>query len=472
MPGAPGARAAWLLVDLRCSQGPGALETPGEDVGAARRLAPSAPERGFFEAMLDAAPPDLPAAARLFGKLKAAADAGDPAAPFELARLFAFWGEPGAVECPELAADASPAAIDAALARDSIDPFLPLPLAPRSRLAADLLSRARAAFDALSAAPTPLPDTLHEARVLVVAGLAEAPRDLDLLDLAGHARFHRVSRAVLVALGLRALRHSPYQLSDAFFGLARDLTASRDDMSYSPDFALPPAEFDAALHADLGADEALAAALEHGLPAAEVALAERGCHGLRKMEELDENGSLDPDERARLELGALLELESLRRLGGPIVLPLRAHLRRRALPAALGDGLAALDLERMLRVVGTIRVPLGGTPFFLLQGADVATEAKEGSQARRRWSKLYQVALDWVHALGVYEANTTTPDRETRRHMLASNLGAFFTLLMRPDHHALVFLRRGGSVQEDLSILPLDVHQLESDTLFTAPPPP
>ena len=99
------------------------------------------------------------------------------------------------------------------------------------------------------------------------------------------------------------------------------------------------------------ADSPLVETLRKALSPATVERAIRAATGLRGVSELDDFSELPKQDlavRDCLVFRTLLDLDALEKLGGPIVLPYRARLRRHAFPGKLGAWLARIDLERLL----------------------------------------------------------------------------------------------------------------------------
>jgi predicted Ser/Thr protein kinase len=422
LPGAPGARAAWLLVDLLALRNvvpvasPFATAPAGDAAGttadvrarqeadvrsalaAARSIAPSAPEASPLEEVAGYEISERALASEL------AVLRSDARRAPVLARLFARAGVPDALE-HAAAAGAPPARV---LARERADRFArpPIPATPsrvhgildeaaRLLAACQLTDEERLQGSSEVRAADRVAGRVAKRRAQIVEKLARAaelaPRSPRVLYTCGDVVLGSLAEGVFEALATH------YDLGPALaltFSRA-DRGASRTGVSARPYSdrweTASPEEFDARLAEDIASDPIVPLLRRGGISASELRLAEEAASALARLDALAAGDDAEPDRHAA---EALIRIASLARLGGPIVLPYRARLRKRVLPAPLGPWLAQLDLERALAVVRTSGDADSDASRFALLAASVACEAPADEPIARL---LYRAGVAWAH---------------------------------------------------------------------------
>lgn len=433
--GAAGARAAWLLVDL--------LVTAGREAEAraaleqARADHPGAPQRAELERLLGGEADSTAALASGLAALRALPREETAAV---LARAFARRGAPDALEPFPGVLACEPEGAFALVDRPPDPPDLQLQAkAVRARIdACQLDERERGALNAEGSDSLTLvrrrfepvrPALTEDLRRL----LAASPRSPALLSSCGEPVWGRLSGPVLKALAGRS------QLTGCAVGMSRAFSRrmrarSRMGLSqtvYDPRWEPSPGlrglaacrEFDARLGEDLDQDPFLLA-IAPGWSPAELRMAREGVEGLRRLEELRDEPELAPAERDQLAVEALLGLESLARLGGPIVLPWRAWLRLLALPPQSGLPRARLDLERTLRATRAATIADGELSWLLFFAADVAARAGEAGApwAQDLVARLVEAGAAWARESALWESSLL-PDASQRRAAVERALG-------------------------------------------------
>jgi hypothetical protein len=426
--GEPGARAAWLLVDLLAAVG--SDTAAGVALEAARRVAPAAPAREALESVL-AAPRGTEALAAGLAKLRAQLGTA-PA----LARLFARNGAPDALEHVELADPAVPLA--GALALDPPGAFALIPLVPLTAESVQTKPKVDAFFDeaipegtdVLSASKLPGAEEIearfapHRAEVveLLARVLRASPRDLNAGARCGHPLLGGLSIATWGILQTREVASRVVRVDEAFSQPGRDIAASVGRVYPAP-WESPPglgsaaacADFDARLGREMESDPLVAAARAGGVPEADLVAAREAASACRRIEALVEDPRLDEIERDRLAAEALLGIESFARLGGPGVLLFRARLRRLALPAPLGPTLAVLDLERA-KHPGDAPGSRERFQFSVLAASEAAAMAEAGDARGAPLARqLYKLAIAWDHEEIIFQINNS--EKRTRARL-------------------------------------------------------
>ncbi len=480
LPGEGGARALWLRVDLLAGMGQPGLFAAREALAAARGAGLAGPERDAFEALLEAAPPGRERAVALFERLVKECEAGSPAAPFALARLLAIWGAPGAIEHPELARDSTEPALAAALAADDREGkdeerfrYSGAPPTPSEAMA---LSDSAGRYQPTAAELANLPREelvarIAPARPILARALALAPRDPYLLAGAAWQLFDRLTRCVLLWLGNSgSLRLMP--IAECFDPRDRDVVGRTNAGALGPKFDMGWEKFDAVLAEEVKADECIAAVLANGVPQEELDRIVAGMGGLKRLEALEQQKTLASSTRAAVAFDALLRIEGLARSPGPAVLPFRARLRPLALGERLGGALAALDLDRMVRVTRSVHEASVDLTGFLLLGASMAAERPPGSPCQLRWRALYELSLEWFREVSRQAPGLSDTSRslESRADTLARLRGGALEILRLTRRNGTIIKLRGEErLREDFAVRTDDRAWLAAPRPFDPP---
>ncbi len=385
LPGPPGSRAAWLLVDLRAARGD--EDAARAALERARARFPDDASRGPLERVLaTAATPE-----GLASLLREAREAKTLASAVVLSRFLARLGAPAACEHPEVAFDAR--ALERVLApevpRASSSEYVSL----RSRELKEARNtywnaRHGARGEASGATWTTLAPLLRRSVTL-------GPTDPEVLgDCADPERASLASAPFLVLASARVLGWT-CSLSDTFCPGVRigNRAVGESSFSLSPRWETGAGiagcdEFDRRLAADVESDEIVQVALAHGLDRRELDRAVSAARGLRRLEALENDAPDGELERTRLALEAFRGLEDMARLGGGAGALFRARVRRLVLPPPLGAALARLELARLARDIrATCRDPRSlvfgeGLSGLALQGSGVAAEVGADGEER------------------------------------------------------------------------------------------
>jgi hypothetical protein len=440
LPGPPGDRAAWLLVDLLVSAGSAKQPLARDALEAALKRAPDAPERTVLEPVVRAAEEPEAAWARLAPLLADPARAG--AAAIELSRVLARVDLPLALEHPELAVESSAAVLARAVLDDAASfAFVAdgkSKLSPGDRATRDaVVDRLEGFVRAIhrpwrqgggedifkSTVTDEMKSGLALARrqlgrgaaELAARGLALSPHDSGLLDWASQEIRGGLGTVVYQILWSRLKGSATLELRWAFSKGLRDRSRlaanwhefAVEDWDEAPELSpLRACEaFDRRLDAHVAAERIVEAGQAGGIER-EVELAVRAAKGLRRLEALDEAGAaLTRSEESSLVLGALAGLEAFRALGGPGALPFRSRLRRYAFPGRLGETLAHLDLERLQRLPGPGDAE--HDPSRLLLASAVLAISLRGTpgppspEALTDVLHLYTLGIAWAHECAI-----------------------------------------------------------------------
>ncbi len=419
IPGAPGARAAWLLVDLlliagdRPSAGSAALE--------ARGIAPNDPSRVLLErALVEAREP-----AAVFDELAPGA-ASDPEAALLLSRCLAAAGLGILLERPELARRADAAAIASAVAADPPRAFRfgrpsrkdgrPRPEFQPSRVLGpprDLDMFSNTGGKDLRKAMVERRAHSREPVERRLVDLLEAyPGDPATIYWASCSWRKGLSTAVFSAFVGRSEVNGCYDLAFRFDRGCRELSRNptgSSDYFFEEDWDPPGLSgepvcrwFDAQLSKDAADDTALAV-----LRRTEGASVDRvldALPGLRRLEELEADPPTiaDPAVRRRLAFEALERIESLVLVAPAEALPFRARARRIAFPGRLGEALASLDLVRIKESAPHIWIGDVAAGEYALLGASIAGDATTELEGLRLTDELWNEAVKRVHMGSVY----------------------------------------------------------------------
>jgi hypothetical protein len=457
--GPPGHRAAWLLVDLlaisRRDDG-----SAREAVDQAERTHPDARLRETYDAILAA-----PADATGFTRVKSL---GLPA----LSRFLARLGAPHALEHVELARD--PASVGRVLAREERDGLagrfrplllgLDLPPDPDIEDARQVLLQWRPG-EHLSRDENADHVTSYEEEVRsfmarkdargnenraridadLLRALARVPTHPQLVACGANTAREYLSWPVFALLATRTTLDAGMRLFEAFSEENR--MSSRSGMERDVYFAAPwerdraapgvaaCAEWDERLARDLGRDPLAAAVSSSAALAGDFARATRGVRALRRIEELAEQRPLDPGERDALVLDALVGLEDVAALGGPMVLPWRARLHLLALDDPFGAALARLDLLRARRTSREIDRLLGAATDFFAACAGVAAEQDERVPGLK--DGFLDLSIAWLHERAVHVAMEGPPTSSAREIAIQGVLAGFTANGRRPAFRAL-----------------------------------
>jgi hypothetical protein len=428
LPGAAGARAAWLRVDLQLAD-PAAARAA---LAAAIARAPDSPERPVLERVVASDEP----AATVFHRLRTHLGDGESAVSraVELSRVLARAGYPSFLEHPELAAHPTEPSIETALALDEPGAWR-FPAAPR---AADLpkavlAARAMAAkaaqplrIEPVNAAtveshrPAQLAHDMAARRAAsgaafetALAGALEvAPLDPVVLAIAAWPNRGGLTAPLIGILAGRVDPESVFEVSKDFDSLDRagSLIGASTVYYYAeewePATKLDPIatceDFDRRLGAAVR-DDAVLAVLRRKGQDREIALAERAARALYRLDLL-EHQTLTEKERDRLLFEVLDGIAALEALGGPGVLPFRAKVRRLAFPGAFGEALATLDLERANASVGSLEDAERDASPYLFLGAAIAVTADVRITGVTVAERLLALGLAWTHEAAVHEA--------------------------------------------------------------------
>jgi hypothetical protein len=204
----------------------------------------------------------------------------------------------------------------------------------------------------------------------------------------------------------------------------------------SPPGAARCARFDAALRKDVEDDPFVKACLKTGLDPADLDDAVAALSALRRIEELDEQGPwageevldgapLSQEELDRLAFEALPGLEALERVAPLHVLPKRARLRQAMFSAPLGERLAALDLARARRVVGTVEQFDAYDDWSRYAFVCAETAVKGREETRAFVAPLVELGHFWAHECALIEIflfpnpGYTSPEEHLKRLMEA-----------------------------------------------------
>lgn len=397
LPGEPGLRAAWLLVDLLAAA-PDRDEAALDRALAAGRQAlarAAATGQGAAYRTEAARIEEVVALSRLPRESGLAALLSDPASrdPVALAtalhRLFSRLDISSCVERPELARSTFGPWLTGIVAREDLSPYWPPGGTPPSAataglrnapqfLSIELLARATRG-PVLAAKGDERPDARTSVReriraefrrhkdeldALLARALLECPEDGGLLATLANPRRESFSAAPFLILAARATSDRAIGLAELYSPATRALKANDDS---AQDFFEPAWELDGRHGRDAveeferrvrrdsleGGDPALRGVVGRSIPTELVAQAVEASVGLKALEELRawEGVSLaEQTERAWLVLRAAHGLDAYARLRGPGVLPFRARWSRLILPGVAGAGLARLDLARLERV--------------------------------------------------------------------------------------------------------------------------
>jgi hypothetical protein len=421
LPGAAGARAAWLLADLLV------LANDREARSAIERAAASAP--GDVQSILEACLRDDRDPATVLAEL--GPSASDPKVALRLSRYLARQGLPGALEAPELAATPTRAALDAVLATDPPIAFEPRFRGP-PRATKELLDRVDALRERLRLAgrfgegdqqgqdnaTRALNLGMHAAwsanGEAFEKALAEAitldPDDDGLWDWGADENRFRLTSAVFRVSCSRREPGGIYVLAWAFSATQRAGTRIATGSNwYFPEEPWDPAgvepglpacrAFDERLARDAVDDPALQAFASRAPAAAEAASA--AAKGLRRLEEVAEHPGLAGNERLAAE--AVIAMERFFALAPAAALPYRARARRALFAGKLGEALAVLDLRRALGVLPTIVGREGRADEYAVLAANVGFEGAppDGLDPSGELSK---VAIRTIHLTAVWRA--------------------------------------------------------------------
>jgi hypothetical protein len=463
--------AAWLLVDVLVSSGPSRETDAQAALESARALAPDAAARAPLERAL-AGKVGPEAFAALVSGL------GDPPAPTALqalSRFLARAGAPDGLEAAELVALPTSTAADlaAVLARDPAGAFghvaspgsAPANLEGVQDSAESALSRghnqeggisglieAAAGENRNGAAAAPKEDLATRLRRLAAESWPDAARalsqlfrgapwDVRTISLAGDTARPRLSRILFQLLESR-IRERRSAAVSANFCLGERLKARDGLVSDSfPEevFEFPGspvracAAFDERLARDLAADRADFLGATSPLDDA-LAQAERGARALRRLEALRPPESDDkpvawaPGERERIAFEAIVEIRGLALLGGPLVLPFRAELRRLVFPGSTGEMLALLDLARARRAAAQASAEDRYHDYLLFALSRLVTLGESSPRlAPLRddlGEHLFRLLVAWAHEEALRTAFHGSP--EERLDIFKKDLGNFF----------------------------------------------
>jgi hypothetical protein len=394
LPGAPGARAAWLLAELLAIQDPGSAPAR-EALARASQLTWTTPEVRFLKEALELEPTGPSYA------LLAQRALNDPRlAVRALGRFLARCGMRGALEDPWLAEQAAQG--------HGVD--------PRS-----VIADARAFRPCL----TYYPKAPRAESATLNAELALYPRNAWRLRLIlGEHRVPEHSGAAWIVEVLEASENLE-SLRDLTGDLQRDQTRAvhPDDATkvfvaetFPPSFELSAPDCVRTLYS---------AERQEFSDATGGVLAIRAISDLDDVESL---GGVSADVWHGLVFDAHEYLRRLEHLGGATVLPFRARFRRLAFPGKLGSWLARVDLERILWLVThaeeldatyekTGARGLGLVQFHWLlfvaaveawcpvRGHGVAVDHSLEPDARR----LADLGIQWTREQEVYEQAVASP---------------------------------------------------------------
>jgi hypothetical protein len=455
--GAAGSRAAWLLADL--------LVATGDDVRAAKAIEEAARSH-----------PDAALEEKLRVVLGATKDgAGYGRArkegPFVLSRFLARAGLPEALEHPEVA-DA--AGVERILAREDAHRFALASQLEKSWTAPpDEWEKAQALLNAprrggsSQLSKEKITDTGQSEEERIRRGIEPHKKEID--DLLATALRAQPGPLVLGLCGdtARGLLTSPvFLLLSARIDLLKcdDVfeSFSREDRNLTRGFPLQNIfftdvweptggkvglaackEWEDRLERDMKEDPLIACCRSIGLER-EVESARAAARALRRIEELVESPPADEAERDELVFGALAGMESLARLGGPVVLPLRARLRLLAFEGALGNAHARLDLRRALRLSGQLPVArvdgdfpwwIEKMPVFFQICASVANALGDRSPALA--DDLLAAMVAWLHERAVaftFDPRVRLGDPKVRIRALDGLLSDMGSDALRPAY--------------------------------------
>jgi predicted Ser/Thr protein kinase len=428
LPGGAGARAAWLLVELRLSARDRDDAALKEALDAARSRAGDAPEREDLERLAALEP-----TAASFRILRDEIPKDPVRACVRLSRFLARCGAPSAIEHPELA-NANLATLRLALRHEPLERYEPVPPSLGSYDASGVyrVEAQRLVEDNDAHAPDVGPEDEHRQFLeqfrrmdqrlekLLAEGLARAPDDGALLSIASSQyrgyfsppalRLVAQRSAVVRSFSIeelyspddrQAIRGQPTSVS--FWGPEWDLDGKRGLAAVT--------EFERRVRHDTleGGDPIAKLALEHGLDRKLCEDAVAASAGLKALEEItpsfprDKDSPLDEHERPELELRAALGLEAYARLGSSSVLPFRARWSRLVVPAPWGRSLAAVDFVRVARLGCAPLPPARGSwappspSWVLLDAALEAADLDRESELRRELAReLYQESTGWL----------------------------------------------------------------------------
>jgi hypothetical protein len=420
LPGKPGARAAWLLVDLRLTardRDDTALQSALE---AAVRLAGDAGVRSDLERLagLESTPANWKALRDEIGK--------DPVRGcLRLSRFLARAGAPSALDHAELA-EADLALVRRTIARESLAAYAPIPPSAASledavrvslEGACDVRAEIEQEADHEVIRQRFRSDLGRRLDALLAAGLARAPDDGALASVASDPSRGFFSAPALLLLALRGAVRETYGFQECYnFADREALRANPTSVrSWEPAWEFDNkrglaavAEFERSVRRDTleDGDPVVKVARDHGLDPRLCEDAVDASTGLKALEELtpcpprDLSFPLDEGERPALELRAARGLEALGRLGGATVLARRARWRRLALPSPWGQTLAAVDLVRAVEL-GRSEPPeprgeWAPTPAWpLLDAAMKAAELENGELRKDLAGELCRESLAW-----------------------------------------------------------------------------
>jgi hypothetical protein len=480
--GEPGDRAAWLLVDLLECGGSSDDGRAREALARAIARKPDDPARASLERVLQS---EVSAAA-LATWTRELGPSPKVDALRGLARFLAHAGLPETLDAPELAAEPTCAGLIAALARDRAGAFAVVPSPPLSaeteRQLAPLKQTAVEELDPLHPRAEPsdagLAQKLHasdaahwpRAAEAIARGLALAPLDETFLRASGDTARWRTSRVAFDLVAERSHESSAQELSESF--CAEDRRASRAGWTsdYWPEevfeFDGSPEEvcrkFDERLDRDFAADEhdLLEGNQDERLRRL-LALAVRAAKGLERVEVLSEAEVPEGAARDRLVWEALAGLHDLGQIGGPLVLVLRAPLRRIAFPGRTGEALAMLDLAR------ACKAPEGdseGDGFHFLLFALARTQSPQPIPALCDpiRESLRRAAIEWAHRLAVATARRRSEGKRPSRAVAHDKLGSLLDQLPRSWHAVAGVEGLLGS--PSLELTPVDAERLGGAT--------